>query len=130
MREPVWIAKAVVLAAQEEMLAEHGGASGLRDDGLLESAHGRPQNLFLYGKPSLFQLAAAYASGIIKNHPFVDGNKRAGFLAAYIFLARNGHELVASEVDATVATLAVASNDLTEDQFGDWLRKNSRRILR
>ena len=85
MKEPRWISLEVILAVQDELLARFGGLAGLRDEGLLESALNRPQHLFAYETPSLFDLAAAYALGIVKNHPFLDGNKRAGFMAAYIF---------------------------------------------
>lgn len=112
----------------ERLLAEHGGAAGLRDAGLLESALGRPQNLVAYEKANLFALAAAYAAGIIKNHPFVDGNKRTGFVAAVVFLDCNGYELLATEVDATVQTLALAANDLTDVEYAAWLKKNSKRL--
>ncbi|MDD3276159.1 MAG: type II toxin-antitoxin system death-on-curing family toxin [Kiritimatiellales bacterium] len=88
MKEPLWVSAEVVLAVQEELLARFGGIAGLRDEGLLDYAINRPQHLFHYGKPSLFELAAEYAFGIVKNHPFLDGNKRAGFMTAYIFWER------------------------------------------
>jgi death-on-curing protein len=103
------------------MLAEHGGRSGIRDEGLLDSALGRPQNLFLYQKPTIFELASAYAFGISKNHPFIDGNKRAAFLTTYIFLGRNGWLLSAPEVEATVKTLQLASGQISESEFAIWL---------
>jgi death-on-curing protein len=110
----------------ERLLAEHGGSAGVRDDGLLESALGRPQNLFAYEKPTIFDLAAAYACGIIRNHPFVDGNKRPGFMAAYLFLGRNGVELTAAENDVVVKTLAVAAGRLSDREFAVWLSENSK----
>ena len=126
MKEPVWLRKDVLLAVHERLLAEHGGSSGIRDEGLLESALGRPQNLFAYGKPTLFDLASAYAYGVIKNHPFVDGNKRTGFMAAYLFLGRNGYEFAAAEGDVVIKTLAVASGEIDEQHYAMWLRTNSK----
>jgi death-on-curing protein len=128
VKEPIWLRKDVVLAVQERLLAEHGGSAGVRDDALLESALGRPQNLFAYGKPTLFDLAATYAHGIINNHPFIDGNKRAGFMAAFLFLGRNGFDLVADEEDAYEQTLAVAEGTLDEKAYAKWLKENCRKI--
>lgn len=125
MREPVWISSAVVLALQERLLADHGGSAGIRDAALLESALARPRHLYAYGEPDLPALAASCAAGIIQNHPFVDGNKRTGFMTAYVFLARNGLELSASEADATQAVLALAAGNLTEEEFAQWLRDNT-----
>ena len=127
MKEPVWIGTEFVFVIHEEMLAEFGGSSGIRDRGLLESALGKPKNLFSYGRPSLFDLAAAYAFGIVKNHPFIDGNKRTGFMVAYTFLTRNGLELIASESGAAAAVLGLAANEISEAQFSDWLKDNCRR---
>lgn len=124
MKEPVWIRAEFVLVIHEEMLAEFGGSAGIRDQGLLESALGKPKNLFSYGNPSLCDLAASYAVGIVKNHPFIDGNKRTGFMVAYTFLTRNGLEFVASESVAAAAVIALAANELTEAQFSDWLKDN------
>ena len=103
-------------------LAEHGGASGVRDEGMLESALARPVNQHSYGETDLCRLAAAYAFGIIRNHPFVDGNKRTGFMAAYVFLKINGVDLVSGEVETTTAVMALASGEKDEAQFADWLR--------
>ena len=127
MKAPLWLAKEAVLAVHERLLAEHGGSTGIRDAGLLESALERPQNLFAYEKADLFALAAAYAAGIIKNHPFVDGNKRTGFVAAVVFLDCNGYELQAGEADATLKTLALAANELTDQKYAAWLKENSKR---
>ena len=126
MKEPIWLRKDVLLAVHERLLAEHGGSTGIRDEGLLESALGRPQNLFAYGKPTLFDLAAAYACGVIKNHPFVDGNKRTGFMAAYLFLGRNGYEFEAAEGEVVIKTLALAAGELDEQHYTEWLKSNSR----
>ncbi len=119
-----WLKEAVILAVHDEQIAEHGGRQGIRDMGLVSSALMRPQNLAAYENPSVFDLAAAYAFGIIKNHPFVDGNKRTGFLAAYIFLALNGWELMASEVDAVTVVLALAEGKVEEALFSEWLKAN------
>jgi death-on-curing protein len=121
----IWLLEAVVLAVHDEEIAERGGAEGVRDRGLLSSALARPQNKASYGDPSVFDLAAAYASGIIWNHPFIDGNKRTGFLAAYIFLDRNGWEMVAPEADAVDAVLALARKEMDEAGFVAWLKENS-----
>lgn len=119
-----WILKQTVLRVHDEQLAEHGGASGIRDDGLLESALARPENLAAYGEPDVADLAAAYATGLIKNHPFVDGNKRTGYIAAELFLALNGYRLAASDQDATLTTLKLAASETTEANFADWIRAN------
>ncbi|MFY9831499.1 MAG: type II toxin-antitoxin system death-on-curing family toxin [Methylocystis sp.] len=122
MEEPIWVLRAVVEAVHDAQLAEHGGAPGVRDVGLLESALARPANLHAYGESALCVLAAAYAFGIVRNHPFVDGNKRTAFLAAYVFLRLNGLDLVADEISATTAVLALASGEMTEADFAAWLR--------
>lgn len=124
MSEPVWLDQKVVLAIQGELLARFGGLDGIRDEGLLESALNRPLQLFHYGDPSLHDLAASYAEGIIKNHPFLDGNKRAGFMAAYTFLAANGQQLGAPEEEAVLQTLALAAGEIAAMEFSEWL-KNS-----
>ena len=106
----------------EESLAEHGGLPGLRDEGLLESALARPHQLLAYGEPDVAALAAAYGFGLVRNHAFADGNKRAAFLATGLFLGLNGHRLVTSQADATLTMLALAAGDLSEDEFAQWLR--------
>ena len=117
-----WVDKRVLLLLHDESLAEHGGASGLRDAGLRDSPLARPLNLALYESPDVAQLAAAYGVWLARNHPFVDGNKRAAFLAVGLFLARNGYRLVATQVDATLTMLGVAAGDIAEDTFALWLR--------
>ena len=102
-------------------MARFGGLDGLRDEGLLDSALNRPKQLFQYGDPSLFDMAAAYAHGLVKNHPFLDGNKRIGFIAAYIFLGANGQELNAPEPDAVLKTLALAAGEVSADEYARWL---------
>ncbi|GAA4403735.1 type II toxin-antitoxin system death-on-curing family toxin [Quisquiliibacterium transsilvanicum] len=124
MNPPRWIDKRALLFLHLESLAEHGGPEGIRDEGLLDSALARPQNLLAYGEPDLAALAAAYGVGIAKNHPFVDGNKRAAFLAVGLFLALNGWRLAATQVEATSAMIAVASSELDEPAFAQWLREH------
>lgn len=121
-----WIDRRALELLHDESLAEHGGATGLRDEGLLESALARPLNLAAYGKPDLHELAASYGVGLAKNHPFVDGNKRAAFLAVGMFLALNGWRLTASQADATLTMLAVAAGQMDEAAFARWLRQHSR----
>lgn len=108
----------------DESLAEHGGRPGLRDEGLLESALARPHQLLAYGEPDLAALAAAYGFGLVRNHAFVDGNKRAAFLVVGLFLALNGHRLQTSQSEATLTMLALAAGDLAEDEFAQWLREH------
>lgn len=120
----VWVERAVILAIHDMQLAEHGGGSGIRDVNLLESALARPQNLAAYGEPDASSLAAAYGYGISRNHAFIDGNKRTGFVAAELFLRLNGFLLNADDADCVMTMLAVAAGDLTEDEFAGWLRKN------
>jgi death-on-curing protein len=120
-----WVDKRLLLILHDESLAEHGGAPGLRDEGLLDSALARPLNLQAYGSPDWADLAAAYAGGLAQNHPFVDGNKRAAFLAVGLFLALNGRRLTAPQADATLVMLALAAGDLDESRFSDWLRRNT-----
>ncbi|MDH5776451.1 MAG: type II toxin-antitoxin system death-on-curing family toxin [Nitrospirota bacterium] len=124
MNEPVWIQHQSVLAIHDVLLSEFGGAPGIRDATLLESALARPLNLWSYEKPNMFGLAAAYTHGIVKNHPFVDGNKRTGYVIGGIFLERNGYQLQASEEEATAAIMALASTTITEEIFAHWLRGN------
>jgi death-on-curing protein len=126
VKEPRWVARRALELLHEESLAEHGGASGLRDEGLLESALARGRNLFAYENVrDPFRLAAAYAFGIAKNHPFVDGNKRAAFLSAALFLQLNGWVLAADRAEAVVVMLDLALGKLELAQFAEWLRTNS-----
>ena len=126
----VWVSRAALELLHDESLAEHGGAPGLRDEGLLESALARPQHRLAYGQPDqpdqpdLADLAAAYGVGLAKNHPFADGNKRAAFLAVGLFLLLNGHRLVATQADATLTMLAVAAGEIDEPAFAAWLRSH------
>ena len=125
MTEPLWLSRQAIEIIHDEQLAEHGGAGGLRDSGLLDSALARPQNLFAYGEGGLCALATAYAAGIVRNHPFVDGNKRTGFLAAYAFLDVNGLDLTAPDAEAVVMTLDLASGEMPEEGFTAWLRDHT-----
>lgn len=124
MKEPVWIESSDVYAFHEEMLAMFGGLSGLRDEGLLHSALNRPQSLFQYESPSLFEMAAAYAHGIVKNHPFLDGNKRCGFVAAALFLEINGLTFGAPEEEVVAYTRSLAAGDIGADEYAAWLKKS------
>jgi death-on-curing protein len=125
MKEPQWVLRETVLALQERLLAEFGGLGGIRDNGLLDSALARPQHLFAYGQPSLFDLAAAYAFGLVRNHPLLDGNKRVGFTVAVLFLEINGRRFTAPEAEATLNTLALAARELEETGYAAWLLKHS-----
>lgn len=118
----VWVDLDVVLAIHEEQLAEHGGADGVRDMGLLQSALARPQNLVAYGSPDLADLAAAYAGGIARNHPFVDGNKRTAWVVAEVFIELNSFELVADDAGSYETMLALAEGRIDETGFAAWMR--------
>ncbi len=119
--EPKWLTKEMVLAIHAEAVAEFGGSLGLRDAGLLESALDRARNLFAYGDdPSLFEFAAAYCAGIVKNHPFIDGNKRTGLLAARAFLFRNGHLFEPDERDEVIMIVALAAGEIDEVALAAW----------
>jgi death-on-curing protein len=121
--EPRWLDTAVALAVNDRQLAEHGGSGGIRDEGLLESALARPLNLWAYAKPDLASLAAAYAFGIARSHPFVDGNKRTAWVLARLFLALNGIALTYTPEDAIKAMLSLAAGEFSEDEIADWFRK-------
>lgn len=120
----VWIDRRALELLHGESLREHGGAAGLRNEGLLESALARPVNLALYGQPDAFELAASYSVGLAKNHPFVDGNKRAAFLSIGLFLFLNGWRLRATQADATLTMLTVAAGDIDEPALAQWLREH------
>lgn len=124
MKAFIWIAEAVVLALHEEQLAEHGGAVGVRDLGLLQSALARPQHLAAYGEPDVAALAAAYGYGLVRNHPFVDGNKRAAFTVTELFLTLNGYELGAEDPSCVVTMLRLAEGSVAETEFAAWIRAN------
>jgi len=124
MKEPIWILKTVVLALQDELISEYGGLSGIRDEGLLDSALARPEQHFSYGDPDIFGLAAAYVYGIVRNHPFLDGNKRIGFVTGIIFLEENGKSFNPSEAEAVQAVRDLAASKITEEEFAIWLEEN------
>jgi death-on-curing protein len=126
-KQPVWLEAAVLIAVHTMLIAEHGGAAGIRDRGLLESALARPANLWHYGNPNIFELAAAYTAGIAYNHPLLDGNKRASFMAAYIFLHRNGYELRMTEAETVLVMRKLAAGEFTEQQLALWFAPNSQR---
>ena len=126
-RAPRWLTKAMVLALQRAQVAEHGGAAGLRDEGLLESALGRAAQKLGYEPASDFAaLAAAYGFGLARNHAFVDGNKRTAFLAMYVFLGLNGYDFEAPEPDVVATIERLAAGQITEAEFGDWVRAGMR----
>ena len=127
MKSWVWLDPDVLLAVHDEMIDDHGGAAGMRDRGLFDSALARPRNLAAYGKPDAAALASSYAFGLAKNHPFVDGNKRMAFVALELFLSLNGYGLVADDVQCVLVTLSVASGAFSEDDLTQWIRKNSRK---
>ena len=125
MNEPNWVDRQVLIAIQSELLNRFGGLAGIRDAGLLDSAITKPKNLIAYGQPTVFELAASYATGLVKNHPFLDGNKRIGFMAAYVFLGANGWSLEATEEEAVLETLELAAGERTEAGYAAWLARNS-----
>jgi len=119
-----WVAQSVVLAIHDEQLAEHGGSPGLRDAGLLDSALARPQNLAAYGEPDIAALAAAYAFGIAKNHPFIDGNKRTSAVISRLFLRLNAYDVTASESERLRVWLALAAGQMDEEALVKWFQAN------
>ena len=127
MIEPVWIRQDVVLSTHEEALSIHGGPEGLRDPGLLESALARPKNLFAYSEqvPSLAQLAASYAKGIVANHPFMDGNKRTAFIVSVSFLKLNGLQLTATKEERVLTFWSFAAEEISEEQLALWFSVNT-----
>ena len=130
MKRWIWLDAADAVAYHAELVAAHGGDAGLRDRGLLESALARPQNSAAYGTPTAFDLAAAYAFGVAKNHPFVDGNKRVALVMSVTFLELNGWRFVASEADSAVAFLDLAAGKVSEREFSRWLEANCRKAGR
>lgn len=130
MKRWLWLDAADVAAYHAVQIAEHGGSAGLRDRGLLESALARPRHLAAYGKPGAFELAASYAAGIAKNHPFIDGNKRAAFVASVTFLELNGWQFAATEEASATAFLDLAAGSLTEQEMAGWLKANCRKAGR
>ena len=126
MIEPKWLTVQLILAIHSQAVAEFGGSQGVRDPGLLERALDRPRNLFAYGNdPTLFDLAASYCIGIVKNHPFVDGNKRTGDLAARAFLFRNGYFFEPREAEEVIMIIGLAAGEVDEDALAQWISENS-----
>ena len=121
----VWLSRQLILAIHDEQLAEHGGALGVRDDGLLDSALARPRNRAGYDEPDVAELAALYAIAIARNHPFLDGNKRTAYVALETFLVLNGSPFPASDADAVLMTLAMAAGEIDDDEFTAWVRDNA-----
>ena len=117
-----WIDRRLLILLHDESLAQHGGASGIRDEGLLASALARPENLAAYDSPDMSDLAASYAYGLAKNHPFIDGNKRVAFLSVGLFLGLQGFRLTASQAEATIMVFGLAGGDVTEAEFAQWIR--------
>ncbi|MCH8183337.1 MAG: type II toxin-antitoxin system death-on-curing family toxin [Proteobacteria bacterium] len=124
MTEPLWLDKRIALAMHETLIRDYGGSAGVRDEGLLESALARPQNQLAYGDPTLAEMAAAYAFGIARNHPFVDGNKRTALMAAYAFLRMNGLRLTAPEVEAATVIRDLAAGEIGESELAAWIAAN------
>ena len=124
MTEVVWLLHETVLAIHEEQLSEHGGGIAIRDPGLLESALMRPQQLAHYGNADIAHLVAAYGFGLVRNHPFVDGNKRVAFVVTETFLALNGVILTATDEDCVITMLQLAAGEMDDNQFADWIRAN------
>ena len=123
MNEPIWLARKVVIAIHRRQLAEHGGMDGIRDEGLLDSALARPINILVYSEspPDLATLAAAYAYGIVKNHPFIDGNKRTSYIACRTFLKLNGCDFKASDEEKYQTWMAIAADRLSEEELRNWI---------
>lgn len=121
----VWLSRDLILAIHDEQIAEHGGAAGLRDSGLLDSDLARPLNRASYGEPDIPELAGLYALAIARNHPFIDGNKRTAYVALESFLALNGYRFPASDVESTVMTLQMAAGDIDDETFIAWVRRHA-----
>jgi death-on-curing protein len=120
-----WLTGRIVTAIHHRQIQRHGGSFGLRDEGMLDSALARPQNLSAYGEPTVFDVASSYAFGIARNHPFVDGNKRTAFVASALFLRLNGQILTAEQAEAAVIFLRLAAGDLSKPELADWFRRNA-----
>lgn len=127
MKTPIWLDRSEALAIHDLLLAQHGGLAGVRDEGLLESALAKPQNRLAYESPTLTEMAAGFAAGIIRNHPFLDGNKRTGFMLAVTFLELNGLRFTATEESVVERTVALASKAITEAEYAAWIKANAKR---
>ncbi|MDP3457858.1 MAG: type II toxin-antitoxin system death-on-curing family toxin [Hyphomonas sp.] len=124
MNEPIWLPLDLVIRLHDRQIELHGGLAGTRDPGLLESAISRPLNAWSYGETDLFALASLYAAGLIRNHPFLDGNKRIGFLSALLFLEANGWKMAAPMAERLAFTLQLAASEIDEKIYADWLRRS------
>ena len=127
MKDPRWLTREECLALHDSMVSQYGGIAGVGDEHLRDSALARPQQLFACGKPDMADMAAAYAAGIVKNHPFLEGNKRTGFMLGAGFLERNGFEFRATEAEAALQTLALAAGKMSEVAYAAWLKANAKR---
>ena len=127
MSEPIWIDEELVLAIHDRLLVDHGGGAGVRDESLLQSALARPLNHIAYAGSDIIELAAKYTAGIVQNHPFVDGNKRTGFVIGVLFLELNGYRFTASEEAAAQAVIELAAGTMDEKAFSEFLRANSKK---
>lgn len=130
MTRPNWLPVWLVYEVHDNQLSEHGGATGVRDAGLLDSALARPLNAYAYGVEDIFDLAALYAAGVVKNHPFVDGNKRTGFILSELFLNANGWSLDATDEDVISSVLLLAGGEWGEQEYAVWLRENASSMAR
>ena len=124
MSEPAWLPLDLIIRLHDRQIELHGGLAGTRDHGLLESAVARPLNAWSYGEADLFTLASLYAAGLIRNHPFLDGNKRIGFLSALLFLEANGWKMAAPMAERLAFTLQLAASEIDETVYADWLRRS------
>jgi death on curing protein len=124
MSEPAWLPLDLIIRLHDRQIELHGGLAGTRDHGLLESAVARPLNAWSYGEADLFTLASLYAAGLIRNHPFLDGNKRIGFLSALLFLEANGWKMAAPMAERLAFTLQLAASEIDENVYADWLRRS------
>jgi len=125
MEEPIWVAEKIVLAIHEDQLVQHGGSSGIRDENLLGASLARPKHLFTYGKPTIFDLAAAYVYGLANNHPFIDGNKRTAFMVMYTFLGLNNYWLEVDEMDVVIKMEGLTMDVETQESIAIWLKEHS-----
>ena len=125
MQEPTWITDKIVLAIQEDQLAQHGGSPGISDENLLGASLARPKHLFTYGNPTIFDLAAAYGYGLAKNHPFIDGNKRTAFMVMYTFLGLNNYWLEVTEMEVVIKMEGLTMNTETQDSIALWFSNNT-----
>ena len=125
MSEPFWISEEIATTIHADQIAQHGGSPGIRDENLLSASLARPRHLFVYGEPTLFDLAAAYGYGLAKNHPFIDGNKRTAFMVMYTFLGLNGYFLEVPEMEVVAIMERLASDGETQDSLAKWLKENS-----